>query len=656
MAVVKVSVVVPVYNPGQDIEPCIRSVLDQTMPPEEFEVVFVDDGATDGTAERLDRLAAAHPHIQVHHQENSGWPSRPRNAGIDLSTGTYVQFLDQDDELGPQALDRLYAIAERNTADIVLGKTGGSMRGGAGVWRETVECCPGDDPLLMESLTPHKLFRRDFLDRHRIRFSEEHRRLEDQIFMVQAYLAAERVSILADYPCYYWQRRSDGGNASQQRRATHARDYYTALRHALDLVAAAVPAGPGRDRLQARFVRNELLGQLQKLPQQPEPYRTEMYREVHALVVERLTPGIERDLSPVNRARAALTVQDRPADLIVLAERLRGTHAEVRLTGMQWRAGRLHLRMAASMRYADGQPVVLVERHGRRTLDPRLTAGTALSGGLDVGDSLGPVSLHATLRHRAEPVDWYAPVLHSSQLQPLRRQAGRALQVTLTGTLILDPATWQGGAPAANGLWDVRAAAQTLGLSGSARIGADRSRGMDRRRQPCLYGTPTRVAVPYWTRPGDNLSLQITRPAGPLIAEVARRGVGRGRWTGHELRVRVPVAAAPGTLDLPVTVVLSSGAAARTAAGTVVSRAGHTQLAVPGGPGHGWRRLALRETPRRPPVPIGTVLLTRVGHQALAMPHFLGAAIPVLTASARAVLPRPARRGLRRLLRRVRRP
>src|SRR5689334_10457525 len=90
----KVSVVVPAYNPGPHIEKLVSSLLRQSLPAEEFEVVIVDDGSTDETPARLDELAAAHPHFQVLHIENSGWPSRPRNLGIERARGEYVFFAD----------------------------------------------------------------------------------------------------------------------------------------------------------------------------------------------------------------------------------------------------------------------------------------------------------------------------------------------------------------------------------------------------------------------------------------------------------------------------------------------------------------------------------------------------------------------------------
>ena len=122
---IKVSVVVPVYNPGENIEPLIASVLGQSLPDDEYEAIFVDDGSTDGTGERLDALAAQHEVVRVEHIPNSGWPGRPRNVGTDAARGEYVLYVDNDDHLGPEALERVYDRATADGADVLVPKVVG---------------------------------------------------------------------------------------------------------------------------------------------------------------------------------------------------------------------------------------------------------------------------------------------------------------------------------------------------------------------------------------------------------------------------------------------------------------------------------------------------------------------------------------------------
>src|SRR5699024_1245466 len=94
---IKVSIVVAAYNTGEYIEPLIDSIIGQTLPADEFEAIFVDDGSTDATGQRLDELSAAQPNVRVEHIPNSGWPGKPRNIGADMADGEYIYFVDHDD-------------------------------------------------------------------------------------------------------------------------------------------------------------------------------------------------------------------------------------------------------------------------------------------------------------------------------------------------------------------------------------------------------------------------------------------------------------------------------------------------------------------------------------------------------------------------------
>lgn len=94
------SVVIPVYNVKDYLPKCIDSVLAQDF--EDYEVILIDDGSTDGeSGEICDRYAAAHPErIRAIHKPNGG-VGEARNVGIEAAQGEYLIFLDSDDYIAP---------------------------------------------------------------------------------------------------------------------------------------------------------------------------------------------------------------------------------------------------------------------------------------------------------------------------------------------------------------------------------------------------------------------------------------------------------------------------------------------------------------------------------------------------------------------------
>ena len=117
-----VSVIVPVWNVEPWLRQSLDSALDQSIGRDRLEIVAVDDGSTDGSGAILDEYARRHEQLQVVHIENSGGPGRPRNVAMAQARGRYLFFLDGDDYLGPEALERLVDMAERNGSDIVVAR------------------------------------------------------------------------------------------------------------------------------------------------------------------------------------------------------------------------------------------------------------------------------------------------------------------------------------------------------------------------------------------------------------------------------------------------------------------------------------------------------------------------------------------------------
>lgn len=114
---VLVSVILPVYNAALTIHRCINSILKQTF--NEFELIVVNDGSSDGSAEICDAYADTDARIKVVHKKNGG-VSSARQVGIELASGEYSIHVDSDDYVDSQFIECLYCEAMRTNADIVI--------------------------------------------------------------------------------------------------------------------------------------------------------------------------------------------------------------------------------------------------------------------------------------------------------------------------------------------------------------------------------------------------------------------------------------------------------------------------------------------------------------------------------------------------------
>lgn len=115
----KLSIIVPVYNVSKYLAKCLDSLLCQDLQPDEYEVIVVDDGSTDDSGAIAEEYAKVHPTlITVAHQDNQGL-SGARNTGIKLAKGQYIQFVDSDDYLEPNVLKTLVDKMDSDNLDIL---------------------------------------------------------------------------------------------------------------------------------------------------------------------------------------------------------------------------------------------------------------------------------------------------------------------------------------------------------------------------------------------------------------------------------------------------------------------------------------------------------------------------------------------------------
>lgn len=113
---IKVSVIVPVYNVEEYIEECILSILNQTL--KDIEIIIIDDGSTDSSLEKVRVFNDSR--IKIICQKNSGLSSA-RNKGIEAAKGEYILFIDSDDFISRTSLEDMYNLAISNNSDIVVG-------------------------------------------------------------------------------------------------------------------------------------------------------------------------------------------------------------------------------------------------------------------------------------------------------------------------------------------------------------------------------------------------------------------------------------------------------------------------------------------------------------------------------------------------------
>ncbi|MBL1080749.1 glycosyltransferase family 2 protein [Streptomyces actinomycinicus] len=295
---------------------CLASVEAQTIDPARMEVIAIDDGSTDGTGECLEEFAArAAMPVTVVRQQNSGGPSGPRNVGLGKATGRYVFFLDADDRLGPEALERMVAMADKNGTDVVLGRVEGVNRTAPkSMWGKTLDRTDLYTSNIKFTLSAQKLFRRALLDEHGMRFDESLWTGEDALFTMEAYLRADGVSVIADYTCYYLVGRDDGKHVTKSGGYTLRFDSARAL---MKLIADMVPAGDQRDMLMVRPFLITLLPQFgPKFLTDSEEVRWHKMELAKPLMEAYWRPGVAHRLKVHERLRLHLVAMQR-SDLLL---------------------------------------------------------------------------------------------------------------------------------------------------------------------------------------------------------------------------------------------------------------------------------------------------------------------------------------------------
>ena len=174
--IVKVSIIVPIYNVDQYIEKCIGSIMQQTY--QNLEIILVDDGSPDDSGKIADEYALRDSRIKVIHKKNAG-VSAARNTGIDAATGDYICFADGDDYVMPNYVEHLLKLCLDNDAEVAYTIDMFTTFHKEQVSNHFTQVISSEDAT--ENILCYKvpigvyskMFKRSFLNEHKLRFLED---------------------------------------------------------------------------------------------------------------------------------------------------------------------------------------------------------------------------------------------------------------------------------------------------------------------------------------------------------------------------------------------------------------------------------------------------------------------------------------------------
>ncbi len=209
-----VSIIIPVYNAEKYLGRCIDSVLQQEWT--DFELILADDGSTDDSGILCDGYAAKDARIRVLHKGNSG-VSDTRNQCISIARGRYLQFIDSDDWITPDATKLLVEAAERSGAGMVIADfyrvagerliaKGAIEEEGLLSKEEFAECMMENPADFYYGVLWNKLYRRDIIKMHQLSMNVDISWCEDFLFNLEYFCYADSYYVL-QAPVYYYVKR-----------------------------------------------------------------------------------------------------------------------------------------------------------------------------------------------------------------------------------------------------------------------------------------------------------------------------------------------------------------------------------------------------------------------------------------------------------------
>ena len=237
----EVSIIVPVYNVEKYLSFCLDSLVNQTF--KDIEIICVNDGSTDNSAEVLEHYACFDKRIKIINKENGGLSSA-RNAGLDAASGKYIAFVDSDDFVSHFLVERAYNFVQKKNADFaafgfdyVVGNSLKLYESGFSFPKGLVGKCVYETDLNENFYTKiHptawcKFYSAKLIQNNNLRFCEDII-FEDLPFAAEVYLSANRM-VYTNLPLYYYRAERQGSILS--RRDEKTVDFITAIERVDDV-------------------------------------------------------------------------------------------------------------------------------------------------------------------------------------------------------------------------------------------------------------------------------------------------------------------------------------------------------------------------------------------------------------------------------------
>ena len=251
----KVSIIVPVYNVERYLRECLNSLVAQSY--KNFEAILIDDGSTDTSGEICREYANKDGRFQVIHQANAG-AANAKNAGLDCESGDYIAFVDSDDYVAANWLERMVTVLENSSADAAEcgfekiftdhGESG-NMFSGESVLFTGEEYMAQYLDVWTCSLFWNKLFKAELTKN--IRFRRERRCIDDEFYTYKIVSGAAKVVRIADR-LYYYRQRMSGAVASEKNKQQITKDAIEVLRERYEWVSQRFPD------LQRNFLQHDV--------------------------------------------------------------------------------------------------------------------------------------------------------------------------------------------------------------------------------------------------------------------------------------------------------------------------------------------------------------------------------------------------------------